>query len=138
MSANQNRREFMRKSVLGMLWGVPVALLSSRTFLRQTAAQALEATAADAKPSALPMLDEKDPTAVALGYKADAKKVDLKKFPKRAGAEGAKQFCNSCMFFQATGDPKTAKSAPCQLFAGKQVSAQGWCNSWSQNPKLKS
>ena len=92
---------------------------------------------ADAPKPAL--LSESDPQASALGYAADAKKVDLKKWPKRTGAEGAKQFCYNCQFYQnASGDPKASKSAPCQIFAGKAVMAQGWCNTWTQNPKVKS
>lgn len=86
-----------------------------------------------------PPLSESDPQAVALGYAADVKKVDLKKWPKRAGADGAKQFCYNCQFYQnVSGDPKASKSAPCQIFAGKSVAAKGWCNTWIQNPQVKS
>ncbi|WP_340627449.1 high-potential iron-sulfur protein, partial [Burkholderia cenocepacia] len=40
-----------------------------------------------------PMLSETDPTAAALGYKADATKVDKTKYPKYA----AGQDCAACM-----------------------------------------
>lgn len=84
-------------------------------------------------------LSESDPLAVSLGYIVDANKVDLKKWPKRAGPDGAKQFCYNCQFYQnASGDPKASKSAPCQIFPGKSVMAKGWCNTWTQNPKVKS
>ena len=87
----------------------------------------------------LPLVKADDPQAKALGYIADAKKVDVKKWPKRAGADGAKQFCYNCQFYQTKEkDPKATKSAPCTLFPGKQVAAQGWCNSWTQNPNVKS
>lgn len=69
------------------------------------------------------MLDEKDPQAVALGYVADAKKVDVKKYPKFA----AGQLCSNCALYQGKA---TDKAAACPLFAGKQVAGPGWCNAW--------
>lgn len=73
-------------------------------------------------------VSESDPLAQALGFKTDAKKVDTKKFPKRKGAEGAKQFCSTCSFFTKTDD----KTGKCTIFAaqGGIVPAGGWCNSW--------
>ncbi|MBI3542555.1 MAG: high-potential iron-sulfur protein [Deltaproteobacteria bacterium] len=73
-------------------------------------------------------VDEKDPMATALGYVKDAKKVDVKKFPKRAGAEGKTQFCENCQFYAK----KDAKTGACQIFAGGLVAAKGWCNSWTK------
>lgn len=73
----------------------------------------------------LPMLDEKDPTAAALGYKADATQVDKAKFPKYA----AGQNCAGCQLYQ--GKPGTA-SGPCSIFAGKAVSAKGWCSAYTK------
>ena len=131
MSLPNGRREFLKKLMLGTLTAVPASMMASRILLGAAPAQA-QAGGAKA-----PMVDEKDSAAMALGYRSDATKVDLKKYPKRAGAEGAKQFCYDCMFFQAVGDPKAAKTAPCQIFAGKQVVSKGWCNSWTQNPKVK-
>jgi High potential iron-sulfur protein len=43
-----------------------------------------------------PKVSETDPTAQALGYKADASKVDKAKFTKFA----AGQECSNCSFFQ--------------------------------------
>ena len=74
-----------------------------------------------------PKLSESDPAAQALGYVHDAAKADIKKFPKRAGANGAKQFCSNCRFFQA--DAK-AEWGACQIFGQKLVSGPGWCNGW--------
>lgn len=69
------------------------------------------------------MLDEKSPQAAALGYVADATKVDAKKYPKYA----AGQLCSNCALYQAKeGDP----AGNCPLFAGKQVAAKGWCSAW--------
>ena len=69
------------------------------------------------------MLDEKNPQAVALGYKADATKVDKTKQPKYA----AGQLCTNCALFQGAA---TAAAGGCPLFAGKQVAGKGWCNAW--------
>ncbi|KVN36287.1 High potential iron-sulfur protein [Burkholderia pyrrocinia] len=100
-----SRRSFLITSVAA----VSAVALSSR-----------EALAAD-----LPMLAESDPTAQALGYKADATKVDKAKYAKYA----AGQDCAACMLYQ--GKPGSA-SGPCGAFPGKQVSAKGWCSAFSK------
>ena len=82
--------------------------------------QARVASAADA-----PMVDEKDPTAVQLGYVADATKANKAKFPKYA----AGQDCASCQLYQ--GKPGSA-AGPCPLFTGKQVAAKGWCSAYAK------
>lgn len=69
------------------------------------------------------MVDEKDPQAAGLGYVADAKRVDAKKYPKYA----AGQNCANCAIY--TGKPAD-KSGGCPLFAGKQVASTGWCSAW--------
>ena len=112
--------------------------LISTNFVMLLAARKVLAQGAGAKPGGtLEMVKESDPQAQALGYYADAKKVDLKKWPKRAGGEGAKQFCYNCQFYQATGDAKKSKSAPCQILGMKGVTSLGWCNTWTQNPNVK-
>ena len=71
------------------------------------------------------LVDEKDAQAVALGYVADAKRVDVKKYPKFA----AGQNCANCALYQGkAGD----KAGGCPLFAGKQVAATGWCSAWTK------
>jgi hypothetical protein len=71
------------------------------------------------------MVDEKDAQAAALGYVADNKRVDTKKFPKFA----ATQNCANCALFQGkAGD----KAGGCPLFAAKQVAAAGWCSAWAK------
>lgn len=72
-----------------------------------------------------PKVSESDPTAVALGYKMDATKVDKAKFPKFV----AGQECSNCQFFQ--GKPTDA-FAPCPMFGGKQVSGKGWCSAYTK------
>lgn len=68
-------------------------------------------------------LDEKDPQAVALGYVADASRVDAKKFPKYAIGQN----CAGCALYQA----KPADAAGnCPLYPGKLVAAKAWCSAW--------
>jgi High potential iron-sulfur protein len=71
------------------------------------------------------MVDEKDGQAVALGYVAENKRVDTKKYPKFAAAQN----CANCALYQGkAGD----KAGGCPLFAGKQVAAAGWCSAWAK------
>ncbi len=73
--------------------------------------------------SALPMLDEKDAQAVALGYVADASKVDKDKYKTYVGGS----MCSNCNLYQGkAGDA----AGPCTLFAGKKVAGPGWCSGW--------
>ena len=75
--------------------------------------------------AAPPLVDEKDPAAAGLGYKADAAGVDKAKFPKFA----AGQNCGSCALYQGkAGDA----AGGCPLFAGKQVSAKSWCSAYAK------
>jgi len=96
--------------------------LPRRVFLMTLAASGAALTAAA---QAQALLDEKDAQAVGLGYVADAKRVDVKKFPKFA----AGQNCINCALYQ--GKPAD-KAGGCPLFAGKQVAGAGWCNAWAK------
>ena len=96
--------------------------LPRRVFLMTLAATgSLMATGARAQA----MVDEKDAQAVALGYVADAKRVDTKKFPKFV----AGQNCTNCALYQGKA---TDKAGGCPLFAGKQVAGPGWCSAWAK------
>jgi anaerobic selenocysteine-containing dehydrogenase len=96
--------------------------LPRRTFLMTVAASgAALATTAQAQT----LLDEKDPQAVALGYVADAKRVDAKKQPKYA----AGQVCSNCALYQGKA---TDKAGGCPLFGAKQVAGAGWCSAWAK------
>lgn len=101
-SSGANRRQFVIHSIAatGLLAGVGAA-------------------------QAQAMLAETDPQAVALGYKADATKVDKSKQPKWA----AGQNCANCALFQAAAG---AKAGGCPLFGAKQVAAAGWCSAWAK------
>jgi hypothetical protein len=70
-----------------------------------------------------PKVDEKDPQAVALGYVADAARVDKAKFAKYTPG----QACASCQLYQGKA---TDPTAPCAIFAGKQVAGKGWCSAY--------
>ena len=71
------------------------------------------------------MVDEKDPQAAGLGYVAEAKRADAKKFPKYA----AGQSCATCALYQGKA---ADKAGACPLFAGKQVAGAGWCSAWAK------
>lgn len=96
--------------------------LSRRVFLLTIAASS---AALGTRAHAQAMVDEKDAQAAALGYVADAKRVDVKKFPKFA----AGQVCTNCALYQGKA---TDKAAGCPLFAGKQVAGPGWCTAWAK------
>lgn len=71
----------------------------------------------------LPMLDEKDAQAVALGYVEDATKADTTRFKNYVTGNQ----CSNCALYLG----KAGEAAdPCPLFAGKNVTAKGWCTSW--------
>jgi High potential iron-sulfur protein len=101
--------------------------ISRRNALKQFvlmcgAAGALTA-AVEAQATDLPHLSPEDPTAKALGYHEDAKSVETKKFPTYA----AGQMCSTCQQLQGTaGDAYR----PCNIFAGRAVNANGWCQVW--------
>ena len=99
-----------------------MASIQRRIFLVQAVAcSAVVATGASAQGA--PKVDEADPQAVALGYKSDTTKVDAKKFPKHT----AEQKCNGCQLYQGKAADATA---PCAIFGGKSVAANGWCSAW--------
>jgi hypothetical protein len=92
-----------------------------RTFLLTVVAATGAALVPAARAQA--MVDEKDATAASLGYVADAKRADAKKYPKFA----AGQNCAGCSLYQGkAGD----KAGGCPLYAGKQVAAAGWCSAY--------
>jgi hypothetical protein len=68
-------------------------------------------------------IDEKDPQAVALGYRHDTNQVDKAKFPRHA----ASQRCDNCQLYQAKA---TDPWGGCPLFGARQVAGPGWCSAW--------
>jgi hypothetical protein len=81
-------------------------------------APSLEAQAAD-----LPHLASDDPTAKALGYHDDAKTVDSKQFATYQPG----QTCSTCLQLQGAAGQSWR---PCNIFPGKAVNANGWCQVW--------
>ena len=71
------------------------------------------------------LVDATSAQATAVGYVADAKKADTKKYPKFA----AGQNCTTCALYQGKA---TDKAAACALFPGKQVAGAGWCSAWAK------
>jgi len=95
-----------------------------RVFLLQVVTSGL-ALSAVANAQAQAMVAENDAQSTALGYKADATKVDKAKQPKYA----AGQLCSNCALFQGAAG---AAAGLCPLFAGKQVAAKGWCSAYAK------
>jgi len=121
--ASPGRRSFCRKSL---------AIISALPVLHALTPVAGEAQGLPTKP-----LDPEGPQAKALGYIHDATKVDTAKWPKRAGAEGAKQLCSNCLFYQQGGlkaEGAEGEWGKCAIFADGLVAGNGWCNSWALKP----
>ena len=95
-----------------------------RMFLQQAAGVCL-ALSAVTQAQAQTMLAETDAQAGALGYKADATKVDKSKQTKYA----AGQICGNCALYQGAAG---SAAGGCPLFSGKQVAAKGWCSAWAK------
>jgi hypothetical protein len=88
-------------------------------------APAPAAVPAPASTGSLPMLDEKEASALALGYVEDAARADKVKFPNFVAGSG----CSNCgNYLGQSGDP----AGGCKIFPGKQVTAKGWCTAWSK------
>jgi hypothetical protein len=77
-----------------------------------------EAWSADA------MLDENDPVAQKLAYRADASKVDAAHFPDYQSG----QTCANCSSYAGHANDATG---PCSIFPGKTVAAGGWCKAYA-------
>ncbi len=91
------------------------------------AAPAASPTVAPATTALLPLVDEKDATASALGFATDAAKADGVKFKSYA----AGQNCGSCVLYQGAAG---SAQGGCPLFAGRHVSAKSWCSSFAKKP----
>ena len=85
-------------------------------------APAVAAAPAPAAGGLLPLVDEKEPQAVALSYVNDTTKIDKTRFPKYE----AGQLCSNCSLYQGAA----AAQGPCPLFPGKHVASKAWCSAW--------
>lgn len=108
MNKSIKRREFLRTGLtlggVALAGGIPIRLLAQDN-----------------------RVTEDDPLAVAMGYVHDAAQTDTAKFPKRAGEEGAKQFCYNCALYIGSEEDEWAG---CSIFQNREVKGAGWCNAW--------
>ena len=109
-SSKTNRRNFLRLLAVGNLATLGILAGSKKLF------------AASVK--------ENDPTAMALCFHLNTKKVD--KSNAKCARYTAGQDCGSCQLFQGK---KGAKSGPCTLFQNKIVPATGWCAGYAAKAK---
>ena len=92
------------------------------TLIPSAAALAFVARAMSAEAA---RLEESDPLAVALGYRHDGSKVDVKKFPTYAAGKN----CANCQLYAGkVGEPWGV----CSALGGKEVNAKGWCVAWAK------
>ncbi len=89
------RRKFMRNTVL----------------IASTAMMASNNNAEEAPA----ILQEDEPIALALGYKADGAAVDTAKYPKRQGPKGDEQFCSTCAPYSERGSSGYGSCSPDDL-----------------------
>jgi hypothetical protein len=100
---------------------------SRRVFMLQAVAVGGATLAGAAHAQAPAKVDEKDAQAVSLGYVADTAKADQKKYPNHT----KDQKCSNCLLYTGKAGEATG---PCSLFAGKHVTANGWCGTWVKKP----
>jgi len=101
-----------------------MSITNRRTFMLHVVVGSSAIAASQVMAQGAQMVSETDANAVSLGYKADASKVDTKKYP----AHTAAQRCGNCALFQGKA---TDAAGPCPLYAGKQVSSKGWCSAYA-------
>jgi hypothetical protein len=65
-------------------------------------------------------VSEEEPLAQQLMYVHDASKA--------AEARAETAFCHNCNFFRTNAADPTW--SPCDIFGGREVNAEGWCNVW--------
>lgn len=120
--------------------------VSRRSFLKYTAtflaaiplagrlASFGEAHAADA---ALPLAKETEEPAKSLKYCANADKPS-KNCAARKAKDKSNQYCYNCQLFtKSSGEGKTA-AGKCMIMPKNSVPGGAWCQSWVQNPAVKS
>lgn len=114
----QSRRTFIQRFALALTFALLPLARAHRA-----------AVAAEKEPVAPPPgqtpVPESDSVASAIGYHANVKDIDPKRFPQRFQKDAKNQFCRGCVnYTQANKD-----WGRCSILNGL-VSAQGWCGSW--------
>lgn len=120
--ALRSRRDFLKTL------GSAVALAPLASLLGVRGLWPAAAEAADAPAEGLAACSDAHPVASALGYKADIKNIDYKKYPQRKKPDAKNQFCNTCALYTAA-NPSWGK---CSMMADCSVAAKGWCASYSK------
>lgn len=121
-----NRRQFFvhLAQISAAVVAAPLALraLSSTAEAEQKRPARPGAAPAPAAGGAAPLVDPNDAVAKAVGYVED--------HAKAPAAKG--NHCANCGFY-AKKDTRNGKEAgTCTIFAGKEVYAQAYCNSWNK------
>jgi len=106
-------------------------MIKRRKFIQLSAAAAAAGVfvqpARKAVAGDMPKLSEDDPMGKQMKYVHDASAVDAASRPNPA----ADQTCANCALIQGNdGDAWR----PCQIFPGKVVNANGWCQVWAPKP----
>jgi len=104
------RRDVLKGALIGVA-AVPVTALLGRA----------EAAAAG-------KVDPNEPQAKSLVYVEDASKVDAKANPNFKPG----QMCSNCL--QVPAGKEKGDWIPCNIFAGRSVSAKGWCKVYVKRP----
>lgn len=99
-------------------------MTNRRQFIQIVPVAGAAALLASAGSAQAAMVDENDAQAKALGYVADAAKVDKAKFKQFA----AGQHCGNCALYQGGAAP----AGKCALFPGKDVANKGWCSAYAK------
>lgn len=124
MFTSVTRRRFIEITpVMGMTALAACSPKEKAAPAKPAPAAASPAPAPTAAASSLPMLDEKDPQAIALGYVTDASRTDPAKFNTYAAGNQ----CSNCANYLGRADDMAAE---CKIFPGKRVAAKGWCTAW--------
>lgn len=118
---DQFRRQFIKSSLFLAL------ALPFSGMLRAAMAEKKEGQA-EPLPAGATAVSETDAVAAAIGYKADLKNVDFKKYPQRKKPDARNQFCKSCALYVPSND----SWGKCQMLTSGLVASQGWCASWSK------
>lgn len=114
----ENRRQFLKTALLSLL-ALPFVNPMNRV---------AQAKGEEPLPAGTNAVPETDAVASALGYKADASKVDFARYPQRKKPESKNQFCKNCALFT----PANKSWGKCQMITSGLVNANGWCGSWSK------
>ena len=101
---SRSRRDMLRGSAVGL------AVLAGATLIPATRLHA----------TSLPKVSEDDSTAQALKYRHNAQESER---------PSADQHCGNCRYYKGT---ESDEWAPCDLFPGKVVNGDGWCNVWAR------